>query len=246
MWFIYTIVGLQVFFWVLKLVDRYSPFKPITLELLPKIDPWYDKMTDKDKRRFRTRYNDFIRTTKFIIKEGVPLDKRDFVKAVIGLSAARLSMFLSRKAFDQYEKIVIYPEAYYSTIGRAYHKGEVNPGMGFIVFSFEAIVQGLEKREGVNLLYHELAHALWLEHKLFDYDVFKDKLLDSFETMAKQELQHAGEEGHHFFRSYGYTNLAEFFAVATENFFERPQEFKQAVPDLYFALAKVYKQEYTD
>jgi Mlc titration factor MtfA (ptsG expression regulator) len=192
MWFIYTLVGLQLFFWALKLINRYSSFKPITLELIPKVDPWYEKMSEGDKRRFRTKYNDFIDSTKFIFKAGVPLDRREFVKAVIGLSAARLSLFLSKKAFDQYEKIVIYPENYYSTLGRAYHKGEVNPGMGFIVFSFEAIEQGLEKREGVNLLYHELAHALWLEHKLFDYDVFKDKLLDKFETMAKQELEHAG------------------------------------------------------
>lgn len=246
MWFIYTLVGLQLFFWGLKLVNRYSAFKTATLELIPKVDPLFERMSDGDKRRFRARFNDFIDSTKFIFKAGVPTDKREFAKIVIGLSAARLSLFLSKKAFDQYEKIVIYPESYYSTLGRAYHKGEVNPGMGFIVFSFEAIEQGLEKREGVNLLYHELAHALWLEHKLFDYDVFKDKLLDQFEILAKQELQHAGEEGHHFFRAYGYTNLAEFFAVATENFFERPSEFKKAVPELYTALAKVFKQDLAD
>lgn len=243
MWFIYSIFGLWLFLWVSKMIDRYSKFKAHVLALIPAIDPWFDGMSDKNKTLFRTRFNDFIRSTKFIIKEGVPLDKRDFVKAAIGLSAARLSMFLSRKAFDQYEKIVIYPAAYYSTLGRAYHKGEVNPGMGFIIFSFEAIEQGLEKQEGINLLYHELAHALWLEHKLFDYNVFKDKLLDRFEILAKKELQHAGEEGHHFFRAYGYTNLAEFFAVATENFFERPTEFKKAVPELYDALTKVFKQD---
>jgi MtfA peptidase len=245
MWVIYTILGLQVLFWVLKLVDRYSPFKQATLELLPQVDPWYSKMSPKHQRRYRTKYNDFIRTTKFIIKPGVPLEQRDFIKAVIGLSAARLCLFLSRKAFDQYDRIVIYPESYYSTIGRAYHKGEVNPGMGFIVFSFEAIVQGLERKEGINLLYHELAHALWLEHKLFDYDVFKDKHLDEFEILAMQELQHAGEDDHHFFRAYGYTNMAEFFAVAVENFFERPTDFKKAIPELYRALGNVFKQDLT-
>lgn len=243
MWFIYTILGFQVFFWVVKLVDRYSPFKAATLELIPLVDPWYARMPAKHKKRFRAKYNDFIRTTKFIIKEGVPLDKRDYVKAVIALSAARLCLFLSRRAYDQYEKIVIYPESYYSTIGRAYHKGEVNPGMGFIVFSLEAILQGLEKKEGTNLLYHELAHALWLEHKLYDYDVFKDKHLDEFEQLANEELKHAGEEGHHFFRAYGYTNMAEFFAVAVENFFERPNDFKKALPELYTKLAKLFKQD---
>ena len=246
MWFIYSLGGIWVLTWVLRLIDRYSKFKPSVIALIPTLDPWFASMSDRDKRHFRTRFNDFMRTTKFIIKAGVPVEKQDFVKTAIALSAARLSLFLSKRAFDQYEKVVIYPEAYYSTIGRAYHKGEVNPGMGFIVFSFEAIEQGLATREGVNLLYHELAHALWLEHKLFDYDVFNDKILDQFETLAKQELQHAGEEGHHFFRAYAYTNLAEFFAVATENFFERPNEFKKAVPELYISLARVFRQDLAD
>ncbi len=42
---------------------------------------------------------------------------------------------------------------------------------------------------------------------------------------------------------YGATNEAEFFAVATESFFERPEDLVRALPDLYHLLADFYKQD---
>jgi len=38
-------------------------------------------------------------------------------------------------------------------------------------------------------------------------------------------------------------NEHEFFGVAVENFFERPQEFKNAIPDLYAILSKLLNQD---
>lgn len=241
---IYTLIGIQLLFWAVKWWALLTPLNAHTLQLLKQIDPWFDQMTPKQKAKFRLRFNDFLRTTKFIFKPGVPVDKQILIKKIIASGGARLAFQLSRKAFDQYDRIIIYAHSYYSTINHNYHKGEVNPGVGFIVFSFQAIMEGYERKEGTNLVYHELAHALWLEHKLFDYDIFKDKDLDHFEQLAKKELQLATEE-QHFFRDYGYTNLAEFFAVAVENFFERPKEFKIALPDLYASLAKLFKQDWT-
>jgi Mlc titration factor MtfA (ptsG expression regulator) len=40
---------------------------------------------------------------------------------------------------------------------------------------------------------------------------------------------------------YGATNPAEFFAVATEAFFEKPQQLKKKEPDLYAELKDFYK-----
>jgi Mlc titration factor MtfA (ptsG expression regulator) len=39
---------------------------------------------------------------------------------------------------------------------------------------------------------------------------------------------------------YGATNEAEFFAVATESFFERPHRMKKILPDLYEELKSFY------
>jgi hypothetical protein len=43
--------------------------------------------------------------------------------------------------------------------------------------------------------------------------------------------------------SYGATNAAEFFAVATEFFFERPRPLAQKHPDLYEQLGLYYGQD---
>jgi Mlc titration factor MtfA (ptsG expression regulator) len=42
-------------------------------------------------------------------------------------------------------------------------------------------------------------------------------------------------------RAYGATNEAEFFAVATEAFFERPARLKARAPDLYEELRKYFR-----
>jgi Mlc titration factor MtfA (ptsG expression regulator) len=41
--------------------------------------------------------------------------------------------------------------------------------------------------------------------------------------------------------SYGATNPAEFFAVATETFFERPRHLQRWQPDLYAQLRDYYR-----
>ncbi|HET8649163.1 MAG TPA: zinc-dependent peptidase, partial [Gemmatimonadales bacterium] len=46
-----------------------------------------------------------------------------------------------------------------------------------------------------------------------------------------------------FLDPYAATNPAEFFAVASESFFERPTELRQSDPALYRALAEFYRQD---
>jgi len=40
---------------------------------------------------------------------------------------------------------------------------------------------------------------------------------------------------------YGATNQAEFFAVASETFFEKPQQLKHEHPELFELLVKYYR-----
>ena len=244
MWFWYSILGLIIVVNGLRWWNYFSPFSALARQLLPMADPLYERMTARDKNRFRYRFNELNRTTNFILKQGLTPAKLEKVRTIVMLAAARLSLHLSKRAFDQYEKIIVYPSSYYSNLGHAYHKGEVNPGMGFIVLSYEHIVRGFETQEGVNLVYHELAHALWLEHKLYNYDVFNSKDFDEYEAIARLSMETSGQDEPHFFRDYAFTNAAEFFAVAVENFFERPREFDQAMPGLYASLARLFKQDW--
>ncbi len=42
-------------------------------------------------------------------------------------------------------------------------------------------------------------------------------------------------------RDYGATNEAEFFAVASETFFEKPAQLRKSAPELYEELQKFYR-----
>lgn len=106
-------------------------------------------------------------------------------------------------------------------------------------------MEGLQQPEdGLNLLLHEFAHALWLEHKLMhhNYKVLEVAWIKQFEELATAEMTKLAQDEHHFFRRYAFSNMEEFFAVAVENFFERPEKFNQSVPALYAVLTNVFKQ----
>jgi len=48
--------------------------------------------------------------------------------------------------------------------------------------------------------------------------------------------------GRQVLRAYAATNEAEFFAVATEAFFEKPRQLRERHPELYDVLASYYQQ----
>jgi Mlc titration factor MtfA (ptsG expression regulator) len=56
----------------------------------------------------------------------------------------------------------------------------------------------------------------------------------------RAEGRRKGRRTRHVVRQYGATNEAEFFAVATEAFFEKPRQMRARHPELYEALAEYY------
>jgi Mlc titration factor MtfA (ptsG expression regulator) len=59
-----------------------------------------------------------------------------------------------------------------------------------------------------------------------------------------EELGLAAQQGEPgLLSAYGATNRAEFFAVATETFFEKPVELRERYPDLYDELKQFYRQD---
>lgn len=167
------------------------------------------------------------------------------MKLIISSAAAQLTLFLPKQSLDFYHRIVLYTDFYHSSITQRKHKGEVNPGLSTIVFSWRGIQQGLQhKSDGINLLLHEFAHALWLEQKItHEYDVFEPHLVTAFEQYAYSEMKQLQANEQHFFRAYAFENMDEFFAVAVENFFERPVAFLQEQPKLYRILATLFQQD---
>jgi Mlc titration factor MtfA (ptsG expression regulator) len=203
---------------------------------------YYNTLPAKDKMRFLRLVRDHYEYFKFIPRS-VKITRA--MKAIICSGASQLVMGLPPESLTYFERIIVYPDDYESNITRMRHKGEVNPGMKLIVFGWRGIMQGLDRPDdGLNLLLHEFAHALWLEHKITkdDYSVLENHLVDEFERLAYLEMDHLKSNEAHFFRRYAFNNIEEFFAVAVENFFERPHQFKAELPHFYNLLANMFRQ----
>lgn len=103
--------------------------------------------------------------------------------------------------------------------------------------------------DGTNLILHEFAHQLDFE----DSDTDGVPLLAGpreYVSWARimsrefEKLRAADEEDKpSVLDPYGSTNPAEFFAVATEAFFEQPAALRAKHPELYRELARFFRQD---
>ncbi len=128
----------------------------------------------------------------------------------------------------------------YTALDPAYD-GMVHP-QGPVILSAPAVRESWARPEdGSNVVLHELAH-------LFDYDdLYADgipSLLDSGSVEAWVALVRREtaliERGQSLLRRYAATNPAEFFAVATEVFFERPAALAERHPELFETMTALY------
>ena len=217
-------------------------FKPLIHRVLRSNNSYFIHLRTDQKNQFLRKVRDNYLYFQFV-PMGTKLRKRQ--KIIIAAAAAQLVLFLPDEALSFFTKILVYPDYYRSRITGRMHKGEVNPGLRVIVFSKKGIVEGNKIHDdGINLLHHEFAHALWLEHKLVghSYNVLDAFLVSQFETYAAKEINAIQNTESHFFRKYAFENLAEFFAVAVENLFERPSEFQRQQPLLFDILVALFNQ----
>ncbi len=121
---------------------------------------------------------------------------------------------------------------------------------GPVILVWDAVLHGARHPEqGHNVVYHEFAHKLDMldgaadgTPLLADRDQFAEWVaVFSCEFLRLRRL---AEKGHKtFLDDYGATNEAEFFAVATEEFFDRPIALLEHAPDLYRVLNAYYRQD---
>ncbi len=205
---------------------------------------YYQKLTKDQKLEFEKRVNRFMQMKDFIPRNIEEVS--DEMKVMISASAVQLTFGLHEIYLTHFNRILIYPEPYYSTINNQYHKGEFNPGWQAIVLSWKDFLEGYTKKGGAkNLGLHEMAHALQLEDKIVNgyHSYLNEKLLDTYNAISAQTIQKIRNNQDHFFRKYAGHNPEEFFAVSVELFFEKPQDFLVHHPKLYHTLAGLLQQD---
>jgi Mlc titration factor MtfA (ptsG expression regulator) len=241
------LAGGAVAFWVINRSEDTAPPVPIhpaIKQLLRQYSTYYQRLPAHRQIEFARRVQQFVLMKRFVPRN---MDRvTTEMKVLIAASAVQLTFGLSRVFLKHFKTILIYPDSYYSTINKMYHKGEVNPAYGIIVLSWSGFVEGIANAEdSLNLGLHEMAHALRLENVINngEHNFLDEAILERWEEESIKERQKMREGHSHFFRNYAKVDREEFFAIAVENFFERPQRFWEELPHLYRTLSLLLNQD---
>ncbi len=180
----------------------------------------------------------------------------DEIKVTI---AAQACMLLLNRKCDCYPKlysVLVYPSTYVAGTHKSYglHPTERSVRLGeswkhgSVVLAWDSVKSGaLNFEDGHNVAMHEFAHQLDQEDGRADgapilemhsaYSAWSRTFLEEYELLQNKTLK--GKKS--VMDKYGATDPAEFFAVATETFFEKPAQLKKKHPELYHELQGFYK-----
>lgn len=201
-------------------------------------------MPESWRERFELQVRTFIAERHWIPAGGMQIT--DEVKVVIAGAAVRLIQRLDLSYYDRLTEIVVYPYVYrHGDDDRTAVLGEAH-NWGTVVLSWPAVLAGLANPcDGLNTALHEFAHVLDRDGGSFNGTPF----LRSREDYAPwglimsrhfERLQKGFSAESSVLRMYGATNPAEFFSVATEAFFETPEQLQGQLPELYEVLRTFY------
>lgn len=205
--------------------------------------PFFAGLEGDLRRRFLDELRFFVAEKHWIEAGGMEIT--DEVKVVIAAAAVRLTLHLDVDVYNRLSEIVVYPSHYVHEDKDGVVFGEAH-AWGVVVLSWDAVLAGLSNPgDGHDTATHEFAHVLDRADGAFD-GAPELRAREHYRAWAEvmshhyQRLRDGKRTERKVMRSYGATNEAEFFAVATESFFEKPEQMKQRTPDLYEEMSRFY------
>jgi len=185
--------------------------------------------------------------------DGVQFELEELDKILIAASAVIPVFGFKEWHYTNLSGILLYPDNFNEdmqfsskddsrNIGGIVGNGRFEKQM---ILSKKALYHGFKNiTDKSNTGIHEFVHLI---DKLDDRtDGVPERLLEHQYTIPWLNLIHkemeAINDNHSDIRKYGGTNQAEFFAVASEYFFERPELLEKKHPELYEMLVRCFKQ----
>lgn len=182
----------------------------------------------------------------------------DDIRVTVAAQACLLILNQDRTPYPDLDSILIYPSTFVATREVANELGLVSTNhiamlgeswsQGKVVLAWDNVQKGvMNLQDGQNVVLHEFAHQLDHESGSTNgapvlntrgaYKSWAHVFGEEFEELQKDAAR--GKQS--LMDHYGATNPAEFFAVATETFFERPKQMAAYHQELYQQLKDYYK-----
>ena len=227
-------------------------FPTVWREVLAERVAFYLSLTEHEKVRFEKQVQVFLADTRIT---GVHTQVDDTIRLLVAASALIPVFGFPDWEYRNLGEVLIVPDAWTlpkdptkevkSLEGTLLGSVQGFQNQHYMRLSKTSLEQGF--RDGMdrqNVGIHEFAHMLDEADGVIDglpKVVLPPELLQPW-TMAMQREIEAIRAGKSEINPYAATNEAEFFAVVTEYFFERPEKMQEHHPELYELLSRTFRQ----
>ena len=234
---------------------RFPEFLEAWDDLLDSQMMHWDHLTDDEQERLEALTLHYMNEWHWEAQQGFTLT--DEMIVLIAASASMLVLELDFDAYQGMRSVVVSETTMVLDQERRGPGGLVTSGpvaalghtsqRGPVFLAWDSVRAGASRSgAGFNVTYHEFAHRLDMR----DGSVDGTPILDSeahypewIEACTKLYEDVRNGEGPRLLRDYAGTNPAEFFAVATEVFFDKGAAMERELPDLYAVMLAFYDQD---
>jgi len=220
--------------------------------------PWLSALDAADLDRLRELVTLFLHDKRFFGAAGLEVERR--MGLVIAALACIPVLHLDYRWLRGWKTVVVYPGEF-----RTRHRHEDDAGLvseesmdqageswerGPLVLSWEDVEAAVEwPADGENVVFHEIAHKLDMLngdangmpplHAGMDASAWASDMQEAFDELNR-ELD-SGRETQ--IDPYAASDPAEFFAVASEYYFEAPAILRGAMPAVFAHLERFYRPD---
>ena len=237
---------------------RERPFPDAWRSVLERNVALYSRLPESFRNELHGLIHIFLEEKHFEGAGGLVLT--DEIRLTIAAQACMLLLNRPETLYSRLQSIVVYPHPFdvqtpvvfspghymedtETRLGESWHSGAVVLAWDHVLSSSRDL------RDGHNVVFHEFAHQLDQESGDADGAPVLDRA-SHYVTWARilnrdyKDLCRRVAQGRpSFMDQYGAKSEAEFFAVATEFFFEQPALLRSQYPDLYNELKQFYRQD---
>jgi len=237
---------------------RQTPLPQSWISVLKTNVPLYNRLPPADQAELHGHIQIFLAEKLFEGCRG--LEITDEIRLTIAAQACVLLLHRQTDYYPGLTSILVHPQAYRAThrehlgdgviiegeevrLGESWHRGSV-------VLSWEDVKRNsVAHSNAQNVVLHEFAHQIDISggqgdsspvlQQVKSFAHWASALQENYEQLCADIMADRPT----VLDDYGATNPAEFFAVATECFFENPRQLQQHHPQLYNELKKFYQQD---
>jgi Mlc titration factor MtfA (ptsG expression regulator) len=238
-----------------------QPFPEGWLRVLERNVPYFRCLTPEDQKELQGHIQVFLAEKRFEGLGKPPVVITDEVRVTIAAQACILLLHRDTDYYPSMKSILVYPGRYVAPMKELMGTGMIIEGgmsvrageswhRGSVVLSWSDVQAGTaDACDGQNVVFHEFAHQIDSESGAVEgAPALESRTMYQAWARAFQREYNALVNDLRWGRptllgAYAATNPAEFFAVATEMFFERPWDLKAKHPELYGQMREFFKQD---